>query len=125
MATLVAQMTTFRLIPLPVHGALEMLTGLFTMAAPFLFGFGPAAAVVAVSVGAVIVGVALASSGDGGRGSLSVSTHYALDYGVAVGLFGAAAAVGAAGDSRALVVLAFIAVVQLALNLATRYSLPR
>ena len=119
-------MTTFRLIPLPVHGALEMLTGLFTMAAPFLFGFGPAAAVVAVAVGAVIVGIALAgSASDGGRGSLSISAHYALDYGVTLGLFGAAAAVGANGDFAAMVVLALIASVQLALNLATRYSLPR
>jgi hypothetical protein len=120
-------MTAFRLIPLPVHGALELLTGLFTMAAPFLFGFGTAAAVVAVGVGAVLVGLALSSTATGDpqqhlRGTLSVAGHHAADYGVALGLLGAAAVVAAAGDAVAGFALAAIGAAQLLLNLSTRYS---
>ena len=43
-------MTAFRLISLPAHGALEMLAGLFTMVAPFLFGFTPADAIEPVPI---------------------------------------------------------------------------
>jgi hypothetical protein len=116
--------TVARLIPLPIHSALELVVGLFTMAAPFLLGFGPAAAVVAVSIGAVIAGIALAgTTNERGASSLSVATHHAFDYGVALGLAGAAVVVGLAGDAVASLTLAIIAASQLALNLTTRYSL--
>lgn len=118
-------MTAFRLIPLPVHGALEMVTGMLTMAAPFALGFGPAATVVAVIVGAIIFGIALsAASGETtGRGTMAVSTHHAADYGIAIGLAGAAALVAFDGDQRAGLALAALAMVQFALNLTTRYSM--
>ena len=117
--------TALRLIPLPIHSALELAVGLFTMAAPFLFGFGPAAAVVAVSIGAVIAGIALAgTANERGTTSLPIATHHAFDYGIAVGLAGAAAVVGIASDAVASVTLALIAATQLTLNLTTRYSLP-
>ena len=119
-------MTAYRLIPLPVHGALEMLTGLFTMAAPFLFGFGPAATVIAVLVGAVTVGLALAAASAepaGARGTIPVATHHAFDYGLTFGLVGAALVVGIDGDTTASLTLAAIAFVQLLLNMTTRYSL--
>ena len=119
-------MTAFRLIPLQVHGALEMLTGMFTMAAPFLFGFGPAATVIAVLVGAVMVGIALAAASAepaGARGTLPVSTHHAFDYGLTFGLLGASVVVGIDGDQVAALTLTAIALVTLVLNLTTRYSL--
>jgi hypothetical protein len=116
-------MTAFRLIPYPVHGALEMLTGLVTMAAPFVLGFEPAAAIVSIVVGAVLVGLALgASASEPGRGTIALSTHHAADYGIAFGLVGAAAVVGIAGDELAAATLTIIAGALLALNLTTRYS---
>lgn len=119
-------MTAYRLIPLPVHGALEMLTGLFTMAAPFLFGFEAPATVIAVLVGAITVGIALAAASAepaGARGTLPVSAHHAFDHGLTFGLLGAALVVGIDGDHVASLTLSAIAVVQLMLNLTTRYSL--
>lgn len=123
-------MTAFRLIPLQVHGALEMLVGLFAMAAPFLLGFEPAATVVSVVVGAVLVGLALAATAAGEpagpgaqRGTLAVGTHHAADYGISIGLVGAAALVALDGDGVAGVTLGLLALTQLALNLTTKYSL--
>ena len=117
-------MTAIRLISLPLHGALEMLVGLFTMAAPVVLGLTPAAAVVGVVVGALIVGLALSSTGADadGRRSFNITAHHAFDYGVALGLLGAAAVIGIAGDGIAAAVFAAAAAAQLALNLTTRYS---
>jgi hypothetical protein len=116
--------TAIRLIPLPIHAALELAIGLFTMAAPFLLGFGLPAAVVAVAIGALITGVALAGTVDErGSSALPVSALYAFDYGIAVGLVGAGAVVGLAGDPAAALALALIGGAQLLLNLTTRYSL--
>lgn len=122
---MLSAMTAFRLIPLPVHAALEMVTGLMTMAAPFALGFGPAATVVAVFAGAIIFGIALsAATGEtSGRGTMAIGTHHAADYGIAIGLTGAAALVAFDGDPRAGMVLAALALVQFALNLTTRYSM--
>ena len=123
---MLSAMTAYRLIPLPLHGALEMLTGLFLMAAPFLFGFEAAAAVIAVLVGAVMVGIALAAASAepaGARGTLPVATHHAFDYGLTIGLLGAALVVGIDGDQVASLTLSAIALAQLLLNLTTRYSL--
>lgn len=117
-------MTTFRLIPLPIAGALQMLTGMVTLAAPFALGLSPAAMVIAVALGAMLVGLSLAAVVDErGLTALPVSTLHALDYGLAIGMFGAAAVVGLAGDARAAVTFGAIAAVQLLLNLTTRYSL--
>jgi hypothetical protein len=52
------EMTAFRLIPFQLHGGLEMFTGLFLLAAPFLFGFGVPATVVALLAGVLVVGAA-------------------------------------------------------------------
>ena len=117
-------MTAYRLIPLPLHGAFQLALGLATMASPFALGFGPAATLVAVVVGAVLTGVALASVTDEqGHIAVHVSTLHAADYGIAIGLFGAAAIVAADGDRIAGVAFAVLASLQLALNLTTRYSL--
>lgn len=122
---MIRAMTALRLISLPVHGALEMFAGLAIMAAPFLLGFSPAAAIIGVTVGALLVGLALAASAPAGAGRrpVSIASHYAFDYGLATGLLGAAAVVGVAGDRPAAVFFAAAAIAQLALNLTTRYSL--
>jgi hypothetical protein len=116
-------MTAIRLIPLPIHAALRMATGILTMAAPFLFGFDPAATLVGVVLGAVVTGVAMFGVVDErGRTALPISTLHAFDYGTVLGTFGSAVVLGASGDALAAVVLASIALVQLAGNLLTKYS---
>ena len=113
-------MTTLRLVPLPVHGALEMLVGLALMVAPFVLGLTTAGMIVVVVVGAVVVGLALQSI-ETDRGPVYVSAHYAADHGLVLGM-AAAAIVLSATDNAAALVLGTAAAVQLALNLTTRYS---
>jgi len=114
-------MTAMRLISLPTHAALEMAGGLALMAAPFVFGFGPAGLVVAVMLGALVVGLALSAAATEGE-SLPISAHYTFDRGIALGLLGGAAVLALAGDRAAAIALAIAAAVQLALNVSTRYS---
>ena len=117
-------MTAIRLIPLQIHGAMEFATGLFLLVAPFLFGFTPAAGIVSVAVGVLVVGLALgAATADPRSRSLPIASHYAFDYGLAMGLVGASAILAIAGDGVAGLVLLATALVQLALNATTRYSL--
>lgn len=114
-------MTALRLIPLPIHSALEMLAGLVLMAAPFVLGATAAGMVAGVVVGALVVGLALQSLETGDRAALAVSAHYAADYGLALGMAGGALVL-AAGDPTAAAIFGAAALVQLALNLTTRYS---
>ena len=119
-------MTTIRLLPLPLHGALQMLAGLVTMAAPFALGFSPAGMVVGVVLGTILVGLALAAVAEAGDpGVVSVGLLHDFDFGIATGLVGAALVLAVAGDSAAAGVLAAVAVAQFALNLTTRYSRAR
>ena len=114
-------MTVFRLFSLPLHGALELLIGLATMAAPFALGFGPAGTVVAVVVGALVVGLAL-SAAVAESGTVDIAAHYAYDLGLAIGLVGAGVVFAFAGDTAAAVWFLSASAAQLALNLTTRYS---
>lgn len=117
-------LTVVRLIPLPIHAALRMATGLLTMVIPFIVGFGPAATVVAAVVGAVVTGVALTGITDErGLTALPVSTIHAFDYASALGLLGLAGLLGFDGDLVATVTLSAIALVWLVGNMLTRYSL--
>jgi hypothetical protein len=119
------EMTAFRLIPFQLHGGLEMFTGLFLLAAPFLFGFGVPATVVALLAGVLVVGAAFGvAAAEPGRPGPSIASHHAFDLGIAIGLFGAAAVLGAAAsDTVAAVVLLAVATMHFALCLTTRYSL--
>ncbi len=117
-------MTAIRLIPLPVHAALRMATGLLTMAAPFVAGFGVTATLVSIVIGAVVVGVALAATPDErGLTPIPVATLHAADWATVFALLLGATYVAADGDDRAALVLVAIALVQLVGNLTTRYSL--
>jgi hypothetical protein len=117
-------MTALRLISLPVHSALEMLLGFVVMATPIALGLSPAAAISGVVIGTLVVGLSLSSTGPevAGRRTLAVATHHAFDYGLAMGLTGAALVLGLAGDRAAAVVFALTALGQFALNLTTRYT---
>jgi hypothetical protein len=80
---------TLRLVPLQIHSALELFVGLALMALPFVLGLSAAAMVTGVVVGALVVGTALQALDTDGR-PLPVSAHHAADFGLALGLLGAA-----------------------------------
>src|SRR5687768_2906578 len=109
-------MTALRLIPLPMHSALEMLLGLLLISAPFALGLSAPALVAGVLVGAVVAGIALHAMEPN-----SIAAHHAADHGIAVGLAGAAIVFSAA-DTTAAILFGAAALAQLALNLTTRYT---
>jgi hypothetical protein len=111
-------MTALRLMPLPMHAALELLVGLALIAAPFALGLSTPALVAGAIVGALVAGLALQAVEPGGT---SISAHHAADIGVALGLAGAAL-VFATVDGPAAVLFGAAALAQLALNLTTRYT---
>lgn len=117
-------MTAIRLIPLPVHGALEMIVGFLVMAAPIMLGLSAAAAVAGIVIGTLVVGLALAAvdTEAEGRRPLAIGTHHGFDYALVVGMLGSAVVLGAAGDRVAAVLFAAVALLQLSLNLTTKYS---
>ncbi|HEX8122562.1 MAG TPA: hypothetical protein VF549_14985 [Solirubrobacteraceae bacterium] len=115
-------MTAMRLIPLPIHSALEMVAGLALGALPFALGLSTAAAFVGVIVGVLIVGLALQSLDTGDGSGLNLSAHLAADQGIALGLAAAGAVMAATGDGVAAALFAAAAVTQLLLILATRYT---
>ena len=112
-------MTALRLLPLPMHSALEMLVGLMLIGAPFALGLSTPALVAGVVVGALVTGIALQAVGPG---PFSISAHHAADHGIALGLTGAAI-VFAPADTPAALMFGAAAVAQLALNLTTRYTM--
>jgi len=114
-----ATMTAFRLVPLHLHGALELLVGLGLMAAPFALGLSSAAIVAGMAAGAIAAGLALDAAIDE---DLDVSAHYAYDVALVFSLLVAAFVLVLAGDPPAALVFGAAALVALALNITTRYS---
>ena len=112
-----------RLIPLPIHSALEIVLGTAIIAAPLVLGLGTAALVTGFAVGVLVIGLAVGATGSG-RGAIPVSAHAAYDGGIGVGLIAAGVVLGVAGDLGALAVLGTAGVFLLLLNATTRYSLP-
>jgi hypothetical protein len=112
-------MTAFRLVPLHLHGALELLVGLGLMGAPFVLDLSSAAIVAGLATGSIVVGLALRAAVED---DLDVSAHYAFDVALVFGLLGGAFALALSGDPAAALVFAGAAVVALALNMTTRYS---
>ena len=111
-------MTALRIIPLPVHAALEMLVGLALGAAPFVLGLSTAAAFVGVIAGVLIVGLALQSIDE----NLHLAAHLAGDQGLALGLALAGGVMAVTGDAIAAALFAGVAVAHLLLIAATRYT---
>jgi hypothetical protein len=116
-------MTAFRLISLPVHGALELVIGVMLMVAPFALGFSTAGALTSVVIGVLLFGLALAA-GSSDVATIDISAHHAYDLGIALGLLGAALVLAITGDGIAAGTLLVAALGQLALNATTRYSRP-
>jgi hypothetical protein len=113
-----------RVIPLPVHGALELAVGLGVAAAPFALGFGPGGILAGVFLGTTIAGLALGASVADGRDAPSIPAHAAYDRALAVALVAAGALAAVAGDTAATAFFAAAGAVQVALISATRYSAP-
>jgi hypothetical protein len=114
-------MTAFRLISLPVHGALELMFGLALMVAPFALGFGPAGIVCGVVLGALVAGMAFSTT-PGERGGVPIAAHFAFDRGLVIGLLAAAVMLASIDDRAAALFFALVALAQLALSLTTRYT---
>jgi hypothetical protein len=115
-------MTALRLIPLPIHSALEMLLGIVVGTAPFALGLSAPAAIVGVVAGTLIVGLALRTLDAGDGNATPIAAHLAGDQGIALGLSSAAAIMATAGEAIAAALFAGAAITQLILILATRYT---
>jgi hypothetical protein len=112
-------MTVFRLVPLHLHGALELLVGLGLMGAPFVLGLSSAAIVAGMAAGSIVAGLALrAAVGD----DVDISAHYAFDVALVFGLLLGAFVLSLSGDGAGALVFAAAGLVALALNMTTRYS---
>ena len=117
-------MSSFRTIPLWLHAGVETFAAPAIMAAPFFFGFGPAASVICVLVGAILLGLALQVPGP--ERSISLSSHAALDYALALFAVSGGLAVGfITGAWGATIFLVGIGAALAALTASTRFSLPR
>ncbi len=117
-------MSTFRTIPLWLHAGVETFAAPAIMAAPFFFGFGPAASVVCVITGALLLGLALQVPGP--ARSVSISAHATYDYMLALFAIAGGVAVGLiTGGWGATIFLVGIGVALAALTASTRFSLPR
>jgi len=101
-----------------------MLLGFFVMASPFALGLSAPATVVGVMMGTLLVGLALAAVDveTEGRRPLAIAAHHSFDYALVTGMLGAAVILGMAGDRVAATLFAAVALLQLALNMTTKYS---
>jgi hypothetical protein len=119
-------MTLARLVPLPIHAALEVAMAPIVIAAPFVLGLDGAAYVVALIIGVLLMGTGLATttllSGRGAPQGLRVSAHVDLDLGIALASAVSALAFAIAGDMAAGGLFAVIAATQGLLAVTTRYS---
>jgi len=117
-------MSTFRAIPLWLHAGVETFAAPAIMAAPFFFGFGPAASVLCVLVGALLLGLALQLPGP--ERTVSLSSHATLDYALALFAVAGGLAVGLlTGAWGATIFLVGIGAALAALTASTRFSMPR
>ena len=116
-------MSASRAIPLPVHAAIEIVAAPAIMAAPFVLGFGEAAAVAAFVFGALLLGLAVQAAGPGR--TVPISAHAGLDYALAALASITGLMIGiATGEWAAGVFLVGVGVAQVALTASTRFSVP-
>jgi hypothetical protein len=118
--------TLARLIPLPIHAALEVALAAVVMAVPFAFGFEPSALVVAFVIGVLMMGTGLAAaaqiSGRGGPGALRVSALVDVDLGLALASAFAALIFAIGGEVAAAGLFVAVAAALGLLAVTTRYS---
>jgi hypothetical protein len=118
-------MTTFRGVPIYVHGALELVAGPLLILAPFALGFSVAAGMVSIAIGTLLIGLALSIYGEGDRGSLPLTTHAGFDYLLALVAIAAGTLAGlATHDLPATVFMVGFGSTHLALTASTRFSRP-
>jgi hypothetical protein len=119
-------MTLARLVPLPIHAALEVALAPVVIAAPFALGLDAAAYVVALIIGVLLMGTGLATttliSGRGAPQGLRVSAHVDLDLGIALAAAVSALGFAVVGEMAAGGFFAVVAAVQGLLAVTTRYS---
>jgi hypothetical protein len=119
-------MTLARLVPLPIHAALEVALAPIVIAAPFALGLDGIAYVVAVVIGVLLMGTGLATishlSGHGAPQGLRVSAHLDVDLGVALAAALAALGFAVVGEFAASGLFLAVSVAQGLLTVTTRYS---
>src|SRR4051794_16297793 len=119
-------MTLARLIPLPIHAALEVALAPIVIAAPFALGLDPAAYVVALIIGVLLMGTGLATttalSGRSAPQGLRVSAHVDVDLGIALASAVSALAFAIVGEFVAGGFFAMVAIALGLLAVTTRYS---
>ena len=123
---MICDMTLARLVPLPIHAALEVALAPVVIATPFVLGLDGMAYVVGVIIGVLLMGTGLATttllSGRSAPQGLRVSAHVDVDLGIA--LLSALAALGFAlvDEFAAAGFFATVAIAQSLLTVTTRYS---
>ena len=119
-------MTLARLVPLPIHAALEVALAPVVIAAPFALGFDASALVVALVIGVLTMGTGLAAaaqiSGRGDSGALRVSAHVDVDLGLALASALAALVFAIGGSVGQAGLFVAVAAAQGLLAVTTRYS---
>ena len=119
-------MTLARLVPLPIHAALEVALAPVVIAAPFALGLTPSAYIVAMIIGVLLMGTGLATtsliSGRAAPQGLRVSAHVDVDLGIALASAISALAFAIMGEMAAGGFFAAVAVALGLLAVTTRYS---
>jgi hypothetical protein len=110
-------------IPLSAHALIETVAAPAIMAAPFLLGFGPGAALLAFAVGALLLCLAIQAAGP--RRTIPLSAHAGFDYALAGSAVLGGLIVGiATGEWSAASFLVGVGVALVALTAATRFTAP-
>ncbi len=110
-------------IPAAVHGVLEYLAGVLSVAAPYVFDFDATrATTLAIAIGVVLLVIAAVTVGPTGLiDELPVSAHVALDYVFAVFLIASPFLLGFSHDGRATAFFIVLGVVHLLVTIATSF----
>jgi hypothetical protein len=123
---MICNMTLARIVPLPIHAALEVALASIVIAAPFALGLDAGTYVVALIIGVLMMGMGLAttplSSGRVAPQGLRVSAHVDVDLGIALASALSALGFAIVGELAAGAFFATIAVAQGLLAATTRYS---
>ena len=119
-------MTLARLVPLPIHAALEVALAAVVIGVPFTLGFSASALVVALLIGVLMMGAGLATaaqtSGSGGPGMLRVSVHADVDLSLCLASALAALVFAIGGEAGPAGLFVAVAAAQGLLAVTTRYS---
>jgi len=123
---MIIDMTLARLVPLPIHAALEVALAPIVIAAPFALGLDAGAYVVALIIGVLLMGTGLATitllSGRDAPQGLRVSAQFDVALGIALAAAVSALAFAVMGEMLAGAVFATFAIAQGLLAVTTRYS---